>query len=353
MSEHTAISEHTATRGLTMLRGGVEQIAAASAVAERRGFHAVWSPEFYTRSAVVTLARMATETSRIGVGSSIAYAVGRSPLTIATEARSLDEVSGGRLILGLGTGTRRMMRDWHGVDPNAPAPRLEELVPLLRQLWRLHERPVRHDGRFYHLDLTPTAEVDPPVRPDIPVYTAGVNSRMVEVAGRVADGFLGHPLFAASYLDEVVRPAIATGAAKGDRDPAEVTVAGLVICSVADDEEQARREVAGQLAFYAAPKAYGTVLEREGFGAAAARIQQAFAAGDHDAMVAAVPDAMIDALAVAGTPQQVADQLRRYDGVLDHVIVYPPSFRLTPARCDELVDQLLLHAAPTRDGVPA
>ena len=76
-----------------MLRGGVEQIAAASAVAERRGFHAVWSPEFYTRSAIVTLARMATETSRIGVGSSIAYAVGRSPLTIATEARSLDEVS--------------------------------------------------------------------------------------------------------------------------------------------------------------------------------------------------------------------------------------------------------------------
>lgn len=335
-----------ATRGFTVLRGGVRQIAAAAADAERRGFDTTWSPEFYTRSAVVTLAQMAATTSKVRVGSSIAYGVGRSPLTIATEARSLDEVSEGRLVLGLGTGTRRMMRDWHGVDPEGPASRMEELVPLLRRLWRLHETPVSHDGRFYHLDITATAEVDPPVRADIPVYTAGVNSRMVEVAGRVADGFLGHPLFAPTYLTEVVRPAIERGAAKGDRDPKQVAVCGVVICSVADDEEQARREVAGQLAFYSAPKAYGAVLEREGFGDAAGAIREAFAARDFDAMINAVPDAMIDALAVAGTPAQVAEQLKRYDGVLDHVIVYPPSFQLSAERCDELLNQLLQHAAP-------
>ena len=340
--------ESAATRGFTVLRGGVRQIAAAAAVAENRGFDTTWSPEFYTRSAVVTLAQMATTTSRVRIGSSIAYGVGRSPLTIATEARSLDEVSNGRLVLGLGTGTRRMMRDWHGVDPEGPASRMEELVPLLRRLWRLHEAPVRHDGRFYHVDVTATAEVDPPVRADIPVYTAGVNSRMVEVAGRVADGFLGHPLFAPSYLTEVVRPAIERGAAKGERDPGRVAVCGVVICSVAENEEQARREVAGQLAFYSAPKAYGAVLEREGFGDAASAIRDAFAARDFGAMIKAVPDAMIDALAVAGTPTQVAEQLRRYDGVLDHVIVYPPSFQLSAQRCDELVNHLLIHAAPAQ-----
>jgi len=121
MSEQP-VSERAASRGITVLRGGVEQIAAAAGAAELRGFDAAWSPEFYTRSAVVTLARMAGTTRRVRIGSAIAYAVGRSPLTIATEARSLDEVSGGRLVLGLGTGTRRMMRDWHGADPDGRPP---------------------------------------------------------------------------------------------------------------------------------------------------------------------------------------------------------------------------------------
>jgi probable F420-dependent oxidoreductase len=274
------------------------------------------------------------------VGSSIAYAVGRSPLTLATEARSLDEISGGRLVLGVGTGTKRMMYDWHGTDPAAPALRVEELIPLLRRLWRLHEGPVAHEGRFYRVDVRPTAEVDAPIRTEIPVYTAGVNDRMVQVAGRVADGFLGHPLFSTDYIEAHIRPAIAAGAARAERDPAAVAVCGVVLCAVSDDEEQARREVAAQLAFYSAPKAYAPVLERQGFGAAGAAIREAFAAGDHEAMVAAVPDAMIDTFTVAGTPAGVREQLRRYDKVLDHVIIYPPSFRMTAQRCSAA-----LHAA--------
>jgi probable F420-dependent oxidoreductase len=322
------------TYGITVMRGRIPEIAAVAARAERSGYDIVWSPEFYIRSGVVTLAQIAASTQTVQVGSSIAYAVGRSPLTIATEARSLDEVSNGRFILGLGTGTKRMMYDWHGTDPTSPAPRMEELIPLLRRLWRLHEGPVVHEGRFYRIDVRPTMDVDPPVRTDIPIYTAGMNDRMVAVAGRVADGFLGHVLYSADYINEHVRPAIATGAARAERDPAAVTVCGLVICAVSDDEEQARREAAGQIAFYAAPKAYAPVLERQGFGAAAAVIREAFAAGDHDAMVTAVPDAMIDTFAVAGTPARVRDQLRRYEGAVDHLIVYPPSFRMTPERCD-------------------
>jgi alkanesulfonate monooxygenase SsuD/methylene tetrahydromethanopterin reductase-like flavin-dependent oxidoreductase (luciferase family) len=84
-----------------------------------------------------------------------------------------------------------MMADWHGVDPAGPESRMEELLPLLRRLWRLHEGPVRHDGRFYHVDVAPTAEMTAPVRTGIALFTAGVNTRMVQVAGRVADGFIG------------------------------------------------------------------------------------------------------------------------------------------------------------------
>ena len=137
------------------MRGSVQTLARTAARAEAAGFDAVWSPEFYTRSAVVSLAAMAVATSSCRVGSSIAYASGRSPMVLATEARSLDELTGGRLVLGLGTGTRRMMEDWHGIDGASPAPRMEELIPLLRALWRLHEQPVAHDGRFYRTHLTP------------------------------------------------------------------------------------------------------------------------------------------------------------------------------------------------------
>ena len=89
---------------------------------------------------------MALATSRCAVGSGIMYGVGRSPLMLAAEARDLDELSGGRFVLGLGNGTRRMISDWHGQDGAAPAARMEELVPLIRSIWRLEEGPVDHRG---------------------------------------------------------------------------------------------------------------------------------------------------------------------------------------------------------------
>jgi alkanesulfonate monooxygenase SsuD/methylene tetrahydromethanopterin reductase-like flavin-dependent oxidoreductase (luciferase family) len=265
---------------------------------------------------------------------------------MATEARSLDEISGGRLVLGLGTGTRRMMEDWHGVDPDAPAARMEELVPLLRRLWRLHEGPVAHEGRFYRCRVTPTAEAEPGIHDQIPVYTAGVNPRMVQVAGRVSDGLLGHPLFSARYVEEVVRPAIAEGRRRADRDGAPVELVGIVICAIADDAEQARREAAAQLAFYAAPKTYGPLLETSGFGAAGAEIRAAFAERDFDRMTAAVPQAMIDAMAAAGTAAQVRARLEAAAEVFDHVVVYPPSFGLSEARCDQLAAELVAQLSP-------
>jgi probable F420-dependent oxidoreductase len=336
------------SRGFTILRGGVSDAAAAAVAAEWNGYDTAWSPEFYTRSAVVSLAAMTTGTTTIRVGSAIAYAVGRTPLVLATEARSLDELSGGRLVLGLGTGTRRMMSDWHGIDPDAPASRMEELIPLLRRLWRLHETPVRHDGRFYHLDLRPTAEMVAPVRTDIPVFTAGVNDRMIEVAGRVADGFIGHPLFGPEYFMQAVRPAIAAGAARTDRDPAQVEICAMVVCAVSDDEEQARREVAAQLAFYAAPRTYARVLEVSGFATAGERIQRAFADGDYKAMTASVPDAMIEAIGVAGTPAQVAAKLDALGRHVDHVVVYPASFGMSDERSRQVTTQLLACCAPGR-----
>src|SRR5204863_9256200 len=155
--------------------GGPAELAEAARAAEEAGFQSVWATEFYDRSATVALAAMAQATSTVELGSAIAYAFGRTPVVLAAEARDLDELSGARLTLGLGTGTRRMQQDWHGLDGEHPAGRMEELVPLLRALWRLHEGPVDHDGRFYRLHVHPTATVGPPRREDLPIYLAGVN----------------------------------------------------------------------------------------------------------------------------------------------------------------------------------
>ena len=336
-----------ATRGVCVLAGRMSDTVQIATAADAAGYDAAWTSEFNDRSAIVAMAAMAHHTTRCRIGSAIAYAVGRSPLILANEARGLDEISGGRLVLGLGTGTKGMQIGWHGVrDPEAPALRLEELVPLLRRIWKLHEGPVRHEGRFYSMNLSATAEVLPPVRDRIPIFTAGVNRRMIETAGRVSDGLVCHPTFSSRYVHEVVRPAIAGGAERNQRDPAAVEVVGMLLCSVHEDEEIARRELAAQLAFYAAPKAYAPMLEASGFGAEAARIRQAFADRDHEAMIAAVTDEMLDAIGVAGTPAQVRAGMARREADFDHMSLYSPSFTMTLERVQQNTLELIRVGAP-------
>jgi probable F420-dependent oxidoreductase len=333
------------TYGISTVGLDLAESVEVAALADASGAAAVWTSELYAMSATVSLAAMATGTSRCRLGSSILYGVGRTPLVLAADARSLDSLSGGRLVLGLGNGTVRMLRDWHGVDPSSPAVRMEELVTVVRKLWRIHEGRVRHDGRFYHVDVAPTGDLAPPVRERIPIYTAGVNPRMIEVAGRVADGLIGHPLFTIGYLDEIVRPAIAKGAAHAERPADEVQVATMVICSVDEDEEQARRDAASQIAFYSAVKTYDAPLAVAGFATEAQVIRAAFAEGDLDAMTAAVSDRMIDEIAVAGTPRQVQEALGRYDGAVDHVILYAPALGLAAPRAPRNARRLVEIAA--------
>lgn len=325
-----------ATRGITVLAGGLAETVEITKAAEEAGFDGAWSGEFLNRSAVVSVAAMAAATTRIGVGTAIAYAVGRSPLVLANDARFLDELSEGRLTLGLGTGTRGMMVGWHGVtDPDGPATRMEELIPLLRRLWRLHEEPVKHEGRFYTCNITPTADIQAPYRPEIPIFTAGVNARMIEVAGRVADGLICHPTITDRYLEEVARPAIEAGAARAGRQTEDVQIKGVIITAIHDDPAQARREAAAQIAFYVAPKAYGPVMESSGFGAEAAAIQTAFRAQDHDAMVAAVSDRMLDEMAACGTTDEVRERVAELEKRYDHAALYSPSFTLSAERVRE------------------
>ena len=306
--------------GVTVMGGDVSTCAHVAALAERRGLCSAWTAEFYDRSATVSLAAMAAATSRITLGSAIAYAFGRTPLVTVAEARDLDELTGGRFVLGLGTGTRQQVAAWHGLEPEHLAPRLEELVPLLRALWRLRDGELGHEGRFYRLRLRAALEVRPPSRDELEVWVAGVNARMIEAAGRVGDGLVGHPLFTPEYVADVVRPALARGAGRDG-----VPIAGYVVCVVAGDAAQARREAASQVAFYAVVRAFDPILRRHGFEREAAAIREAFRRGDAPAMVELVSDRMLDTFAVHGTPAEARDRFTaRYAGLYEEPLLFFP-----------------------------
>jgi probable F420-dependent oxidoreductase len=341
---------------------GPERFERASALARRAeeaGFDSVWVGELYNRSATIPMATLATATERVEIGSNIAYGVGRTPLIWAAEARDLDELSAGRIVLGLGNGTAGMMENWHGVSGEAPAVRMEELVTVLRKLWRLDQGPVQHEGRFYRIRLNPTADTAPPYRDHLPIYTAGVNPRMMETAGRVADGLVGHPMFTNRWVDEMARPAIAKGAAKTGRDPSEVKLKGILVCAVDDDVEAARRRLAYAVAQYAASRVYDALFALHGWSAEQEVIRDAARRRDDDALIAAVPDEALHAIGVACRPRELVAEVARHAADYDHVGLVPPPWGLTPEENERatevLIDELrdALRARPASVADPA
>jgi alkanesulfonate monooxygenase SsuD/methylene tetrahydromethanopterin reductase-like flavin-dependent oxidoreductase (luciferase family) len=277
------------------------------------------------------MACIAEHTQRCMIGSSIAYGVGRTPLMWAAEARDLDELSGGRLSLGIGNGTARMMEDWHGVSGDAPALRMEEFVEVVRKLWRLCDGPVEHQGRFYKVDVRPTIDVAPPLTEELPIMTAGVNPRMIEAAGRVADGLWAHPMFTELYHEAVVRPALSAGAARSGRDPSLLRVYAPIICVLNDEVDVARWQLKYAISQYAASRVYDRLFELHGWTEHQSAIKQAVRGGDRQAMALAVPDEVADQIGIACIPSDLGSQLPRHAAPLDHVSLTPAPWSLSPA----------------------
>jgi probable F420-dependent oxidoreductase len=305
--------------------------------AESAGFDQVWTTEFYSRSATVPLGAMAAVTQRIGLGTAIAFAFARRPVMLAAEARDIDELSGGRLTLGLGSAEPDRIRRWFGLDAAHPAARMEELAGLLRDLWAVDERAVHHDGRFYATHVEPVGPVPAPVRPQIPVYLAALGPRMVAAAGAMADGLLCHPFVTRAYLDDVVQPMLQEGL-KRRALASPPRLASIVITTVHERSAVARREAAVQIAFYGTFPTFDVIFRHHGFQAAAAQLRAAHAANDWPGMVSAITDEMIDELAIAGTPAEVREKAAARAELYDHLIFHTPStmyYRPVGAGIDE------------------
>ncbi|MEJ2089819.1 MAG: LLM class flavin-dependent oxidoreductase, partial [Gammaproteobacteria bacterium] len=308
------------------------QIATARR-AEAAGFESVWTTEFFNAHGLVRLAAVATATERVKLGTAIAYAFMRTPMLAATAAMDIDEISQGRMILGLGSGTERMNRDWYSMpfdDP--PAPRIKDAIGLIRAAVAAQGGGgLTYEGPYYRVKI-PAYGRPRAARDSIPVCLAAVNKGMIRAAAAVADGLIGHPVFTRKYITENVLPVL---------EGTQCEMLPYVITSVADSTEQARAEARGQIAFYYTTRLYHSILRPHGWEAQGEAIANAFRQGDFAAMAAAVTEDMVDEIAIAGTPDEVKDQLKAWDGLAGHVLLYTPSVGLKGGRVQENLDAIV------------
>ena len=204
------------------------------------------------------LASAATGTSRITLGTSIALAFVRSPWVTALSALDLDILSGGRFILGLGTGLKRLNERWHGVAYGKPTPHIRECVKVIRLITeRAHiGEPIRFSGQYYDVDIQGWQRPVMPVRERIPIYLAGVREGMIRTAAEVADGLLGHPIYSQRWINDVVLPSVARGLRDSARKREDFQLCLFVCCAVDNDVAAARRAAAATIAFYATVNTY-------------------------------------------------------------------------------------------------
>jgi probable F420-dependent oxidoreductase len=299
--------------------GELADLGSVAALAEDGGFESVWCAET-ARSAFTQAAVACEATSRARVGTAVALAFPRSPAITAMTARDLAELSEGRFILGLGSQVKRVNEQRFSVPFEHPAPKMEDYVKAVRAvLASFGGAAPDHHGPFYSITMSPFPGAGPP-RERIPIYLAAVNERMAEVAGRVADGVVGHPMTSPEYVSEVLRPAIERGARAAGRDPGEVNVTTNLIVQVGNDGEEARREAAYQVAFYATTRTYRPVLALHGFEDLIDPLREAHGRGDLAAM-GGIARPMVGTLAVGGTPDEVRERVSQFGNVVDRVIL--------------------------------
>jgi probable F420-dependent oxidoreductase len=318
-----------------------EQLDAARA-AEDAGASCVWFAEL-DRSAFVPAAAACALTRRVKVGTAVALAFVRSPLNVALSALDLEELSGGRFVLGLGSGVERLNRDWHNRSFDHPVARVEQVVGAVRTVF--DHLPKDEDfafaGNLERMDVRGLRRPGAARLRGTPIYLAAVGPKMLELTGRVADGWLSHELGSPEHLAEVVLPGLKRGLRAGGRGVEALEVVASACCCVRRDAAEARRIAAHLVAFYATVKTYEPFFASKGFAQQARAIQAHYRAGALSRAVDCCSDEMVEAFAIAGTPDQVLARLRAYEGLADQVKVSPPTHLLEPEVVREAQQQLM------------
>jgi F420-dependent oxidoreductase-like protein len=318
---------HDLRLGLTLgYWAGGPPPGAAEAVkeADRLGFDSVWTAEAYGSDALMPLAWWGAATEKIKLGTAIVQISARTPAATAMAAMTLDHLSGGRVILGLGVSGPQVVEGWYGQPFAKPLARMREYIGILRGIWE-RGGPVTNDGPHYPLPVDgrsgvtglgkPLKSSIRPLRPDIPIYLAAEGPKNIAMAGELCDGWLA--LFYSPYHDDFYRAALGEGLHRpgAHRTPENFEVAATVPLIVTDDIESAADAMRPMYALYfGGMGAKGTnfhanVAIRMGYEADVAKIQELYLSGHKDEAAAAVPTKLVEQLTLIGPPDKIRHDL--------------------------------------------
>lgn len=323
-------------------RAGLKAIAGQVAAAGRIGFDGLWTTEM-DHDPFLPLALAADRSPSLTLGTGVAVAFARNPMTVAVQALDLHTFTEGRFVLGLGSQIKAHVERRFDMPWSAPAARMREFVLALHAIWDAWQDGTRLDfkGDYYrHTLMTPMFSPPPSTFGAPPVMLAAVGPLMTQVAAEVADGIIVHGFTTERYLREVTLPAIEQGVASSGRERKAFSVVypGLVATGSTEEElAVASRAVRAQLAFYGSTPAYRGVLDLHGWGDLHTELHALSVRGEWDTMTDLLDDDVLRAFAVVGEPARAGAELRtRFGDVVDRFTVYAP-YTMTEDAQRELV----------------
>ncbi len=301
-------------------------IAEDMARAEELGYDSVWTSEAYGSDALTPLAWWGSRTTRVTLGTNIVQMSARTPTATAMAALTMDHLTGGRFVLGLGASGPQVVEGWYGQPYPKPLQRTREFIGIVRQVLA-RERPVEYSGHHYQLPFPggnglgkPLKATVHPLRRELPVFLAAEGPKNVALAGEIADGWL--PFFFSPGNDAYYRKQLAEGFAR--RAPERTSMDDFQIVAgaplvVDDDLAAARDQVRPWIALYVGGMGakdvnfHANVVARLGYEAECATVQDLYLSGRKKEAIAAVPDSMVDELSIIGPKARIRDELQRWD----------------------------------------
>ena len=328
----------------------IEEAGAGAQAAESSGYDGWWAPETHA-DAFLSCAVAAERTTGIELGTGIAVAFARNPMTVALQANDLQAFSGGRFLLGLGSQIKPHITRRYSMPWSHPAARMREFILAIRAIWQTWatDVPLDFQGEFYsHTLMTPFFNPGPNPHGNPKIVLAAVGPLMTEVAGEVADGLLCHGFCTERYLREVTMPALNRGAARAGRDlrDFEITAPGFIVAR--DGEEQLAAGVdfvRQQIGFYGSTPAYRPVLEAHGWGELQGELHALTKRGSWGDLADVIDEDVLQAFAVIGSPEEAAAEVTRRYGDLATRVTLPLPDDIDPVRRGALLDALRTAAS--------